>query len=147
MPLRGTCCAPGSANVRAQIIHMYVLYSGLLIFLQLIRSSWWFAAAVVVSVALLIAAVRSSRVWFQALVAMLLFAASGLYSIWVLQLGWFLAALGIVMLIGGAIWRARGTPSHNAHPASAFIWVGGGLLAAPFANIFVLMPILRPYFV
>jgi hypothetical protein len=125
---------------------MYVLYSGLLIFLQLVRTSWWFAAAVVVSVALLIAAARSSRVWFQAFVAMLLFAASGLYSIWVLQLGWFLAALGILMLIGGAIWRARATPSRNAHPASALLWVGGGLLAAPFANIFVLMPILRPYF-
>lgn len=78
-----------------------------------------------------------------------LFFASTAACIWVLQLGWALAAAGIVFLFVGVVWRVasrNAAPSFSepsGHKSSGFIWPGLALLAAPFANAFVLMPVLR----
>lgn len=99
-----------------------------------------------------IAAAASRRFWVQCLVAILFFALSTAASVWVLQLGWALAALGILLIVSGVVWKLmdRGSSSESppvrAHASGGFIWPGLGLLAAPFANVFVLMPALRPFF-
>ena len=107
----------------------------------------------VVAVLLLVAAAAASRrFWVQCLIAILLFSLSTAASVWVLQLGWALAALGIVLVVSGVVWKliSGGSSSETqpvrAHASGGFIWPGLGLLAAPFANVFVLMPALRPYF-
>jgi hypothetical protein len=124
----------------------YTAYAGMFAFVRLFKTTLWFPAAVVVAIALVVASARSSRSWVQVCVAALLFVASAFYSIWVLQLGWFFAALGLFMLVIGAAWKVSRAVPVGAHPAGSFLWAGLALLLAPFANVFVLMPLLRPYF-
>lgn len=99
-----------------------------------------------------IAAAASRRFWVQCLIAIVLFALSTAASVWVLQLGWALAALGILLLVSGLIWKLVDRSSSaeaqpvRTHASGGFIWPGVGLLAAPFANVFALMPALRPFF-
>ena len=110
-------------------------------------------AAVVVVLFVVVAAAASRRLWVQSLLAILLFAFSAAASIWVLQLGWALAALGLLLILFGVIWKlidssptsAPGSQSARAHASGGLIWPGLSLLVAPFANVFLLMPILRQY--
>ena len=70
-------------------------------------------------------------------------------SIWILTIGWLLAVLGLLLVIAGGTWRALSktkTPGGIAHPSGGLLWPGLGLLGAPFANVFVLMPILHAIF-
>src|SRR4051812_26629329 len=108
---------------------------------------------VVIAVLLLVvAAAASRRFWAQCLIAILLFALSAAASVWVLQFGWALAAVGILLVISGILWKLIGSGSSSkshperAHASGGLIWPGLGLLAAPFANVFVLMPALRSFF-
>ncbi|MBI2769953.1 MAG: hypothetical protein HYX47_10045 [Burkholderiales bacterium] len=70
----------------------------------------------------------------QPVVALALFIASAVLSIWVLQLGWLLAAVGLVMALIGAFPKARGV-----------FFAGLALFLAPFFNVFILMPVLRQF--
>ena len=93
----------------------------------------------------------SRRTWVQVLVAGTLFIMSTGASVWVLQLGWVLAAVGILLLISGTAWKLLSKASQptselqraRAHPSGGLLWPGLALLAAPFANVFLLMPLLR----
>ena len=98
--------------------------------------------AVIVAV---LATCASSRPWVHAVVAVLLFLAIAAASIWVLQLGWALALAGLFAAICGLIWRTVGNNAQPAggHRSGGLIWPGIGLVAAPIANVFVLMPVLR----
>jgi len=97
-----------------------------------------------------LAATASVRGWVHGTLAVLLLVVSAGVSVWVLQLGWALAVFGLVAAICGVVWRlarpsiphAPGKPSF-AHRSGGLIWPGVALLAAPFANILVLMPVLR----
>ena len=108
--------------------------------------------AVAAVLLLVVAAAASRRFWVQCLIAIVLFVFSTAASVWVLQLGWALAALGILLVVCGAFWKLipRNSPSESppvrAHASGGLIWPGLALLAAPFANVFVLMPALRPFF-
>jgi hypothetical protein len=93
----------------------------------------------------------SRRTWVQVLVACTLLILSAGASVWVLQLGWILAILGILMLIAGVVWRlldrssssTSGPQQKQAHASGGLLWPGLALLAAPFTNVYLLMPILR----
>lgn len=98
-------------------------------------------------------AAGSNRAWVQCLIAVLFFILSTVASIWVLQLGWALASLGVLLALSGAVWKliarspstsseAQPVPSHEGR---GLIWSGLGLVAAPFANAFLLMPILENF--
>ena len=65
-------------------------------------------------------------------IAVILLLLSAVLSIWVLQLGWLLALIGLVMLLISISPKSR----KLALP-------GVALVIAPLVNIFVLMPILR----
>lgn len=97
--------------------------------------------AVVVAVALLVVATAAvKRGWVHGTVAALLLISSAAVSVWVLQLGWALAFVGVVALLAGILWRfvQAGNPR-----SGGLVWPGLALLVAPFANVFVLMPVLR----
>lgn len=100
-----------------------------------------FAAVIVV----VLATCASSRHWVHAVVAVLLFLAIATASIWILQLGWALALAGLLATICGLIWRTVGSNAQTTggHGSGGLIWPGIGLIAAPIANVFVLMPMLR----
>lgn len=109
---------------------------------------------IVVLMATAVAAV-SRRMWVQCLVAIVLFVLSTIASIWVLQLGWALAMLGFLMILSGAVWHllAKNPPItseegqvRRTHLSRGLMLVGIALIASPLANIFALMPMLRPYF-
>ena len=101
----------------------------------------WMPYAAALGVLLLAVAVISKQAWLRLLVALVFLSASAAYSIWVLPVGVMLAGLGLVLLIAGAIWRfAHRTPPHVS---AGLMWPGAGLLVAPVANIFVVMPVLR----
>lgn len=92
----------------------------------------------------------SKRLWVQCSVGALFLVGIAVYSIWILILAWGLAALGLLMVLSGVIWKliarrtldSDGSPQ-SAHPSGGLIYPGLGLLAAPFANIFIVMPIAR----
>ncbi len=107
--------------------------------------------AIVVVLLAVAAAAASRRFWVQCFVAILLFVLSTVASVWVLQFGWAFAVLGILLLMSGAVWKLTARrPAESqpvrAHASGGLIWPGLGLLAAPFANVFLLMPALRPFF-
>ena len=93
----------------------------------------------------------SRRTWVQFLIAGILFIVSTGASVWVLQLAWVLAVVGMLLLMSGAVWRLLGKSSSpvsepqqaRAHASGGLLWPGLALLAVPFANIFLLMPVLR----
>ena len=92
----------------------------------------------------------SKRLWVQCLVGTVFFVGIAVYSIWILILAWGLAALGLLMVLSGVTWKLMARRKLNAdgsgqsaHPSGGLIYPGLGLLAAPFANIFVVMPIAR----
>jgi hypothetical protein len=87
------------------------------------------------------AAIRSRRVWLQAGVRYCCSAQVPLYSVWALQLGWFWAAVGILMAVIGAVWSIR-----RPRGGSGLVLPGLALLAAPFANAMLLMPALGHFF-
>ncbi|MGH7604117.1 MAG: hypothetical protein ACRENK_08995 [Gemmatimonadaceae bacterium] len=107
--------------------------------------------ALLVILALFYVAVASERIWVRRFIAIAFFVLSVGASIWVLLLGWLLAVLGLAMALLGVIWKSMdkspvGTPAPEnpgLHPSGGLILPGLGLLAAPFANVFVLMPVLR----
>jgi len=122
---------------------------------QLLKMMWinvkWFPAAVALGVALIVVAGVARRTWVQCIVGFVFLGASATYSIWVLQLGWLLAVIGLLLVIFGLVWRlVDGRSSTNAeaetaraHASGGIVWPGLGLLLAPFVNVFVLMPILK----
>ena len=116
---------------------------------QLVERVWrferWAPAALALAVVLIAAAWTLRRAWLHWLVGALFLAASAVYSIWVLAFGWLLAGLGVLMALAGVAWRFadRSAGQKGAHPSGSLIWPGLGLLAAPIANLFVLMPLLR----
>jgi hypothetical protein len=124
---------------------------------QLLKLMWtnvkWFPAAVALGVILIAVAGTTRRTWVQCLVGFVFLAASATYSIWVLQLGWLLAALGLLLIVLGAAWRLLGDRASKAaessllraHASGGLVWPGLGLLLAPFANVLVLMPVLRQF--
>ena len=125
-----------------------MLAVGVLIFAQLLVSTLWFPAAVLVAVLLIVLGVRLRRAWVYVSVSVLLFLASAVGSIWMLQLGWFLGAAGLLLVVAGVGW-ARTRPESDetrAHPGVGLLCPGLALLAAPFANVFLLMPFLRMHF-
>lgn len=68
-------------------------------------------------------------------VAIFLLLASAIVSIWVLQLGWLLAAVGLLLALIAIAPKAR------------FLFLPGvALFVAPWLNIFLLMPVLRQVF-
>ncbi len=71
---------------------------------------------------------------FQPIMVLALFLGSAAISIWVLQLGWLLAIVGLLMAIVGAFPKTRD-----------FLFPGLALLLAPFFNVFILMPVLRQF--
>jgi hypothetical protein len=90
------------------------------------------------------------RGWIHGVLGLLLFVASATASIWALQLGWALAVFGLAAAICGVIWRLVSTSTLNSaagqprgYRSGGLIWPGAGLLVAPFANVFILMPVLR----
>jgi len=96
--------------------------------------------AIVVVVALVVlATAASTRSWVHNLVAVLLLVSSAAVSVWVLQLGWALAVIGVLALLSGVLWRVLQSDSSRS---GGLMWPGLGLLLAPFANIFILMPVL-----
>ena len=100
-------------------------------------------------VSLVIVGVQLRRAWVYASIAALLFVASAVASIWVLLLGWLLAALGILLILLGVAWaliRPEPVDETRAHPGVGLLWPGLALLAAPFVNAFLLMPVLRASF-
>jgi hypothetical protein len=124
-------------------------YDGLLFALSLAERVWrferWAPAALALAIVLIAAAWLLRRAWLHWLAGAAFLAASAVYSIWVLAFGWLLAALGFLMALAGALWRWRDKDAKPAHPSGSLIWPGLGLLLAPVANIFLLMPLLRPY--
>jgi hypothetical protein len=67
-------------------------------------------------------------------IAVILFILITVASIWILSLAWLLAVIGILLMLIAIAPKARG-----------LLWSGAALVAAPFANAFVLMPILRQF--
>jgi hypothetical protein len=107
-------------------------------------------AVLVVVVFVVLATSSSARGWVHAAIALLLFFVVTGACVWALQLGWALAMVGLLAAVFGLVWRLVGSGPRassagelRAHRSGGFIWPGLGLVAAPFANIFVLMPILR----
>jgi hypothetical protein len=121
-------------------INLYVIYSQ-----PMLR------VVVIGLVVFVFVATITKRMWVYCLVAVILLALCAYSSIWVLQLGWGLAAIGAILIVVGFIWRlisyllAQKSDSLNAdtHLSFGLILPGLGLLAAPFVNVFFLMPILR----
>ena len=124
---------------------------GLWFVAQLVERVWrferWAPAALALAVVLIAAAWTLRRAWLHWLAGALFLVASAVYSIWVLAFGWLLAVLGLLMALAGAAWRFadRSAEKKGAHPSGSLIWPGIGLLAAPPANLFLLMPLLRSY--
>ncbi|HJV75954.1 MAG TPA: hypothetical protein VJ654_17165 [Noviherbaspirillum sp.] len=67
-------------------------------------------------------------------IAVVLFALITIASIWILSLAWLLAVVGILLMLIAIAPKAR-----------VLVWPGAALVAAPIANAFVLMPILRQF--
>jgi len=108
------------------------------------RLTWnvpWVPYAVLLGLILLMVGALSRRTWVQGLVAAGLLAASATYSIWVLPVGVMLAGFGLVLVVAGAIWKHA--DRKRPHVGGGLMWPGLGLLVAPLANIFLVMPILR----
>jgi len=111
---------------------------------------WYFLPFLLAILLVSIAAGATKRLWVQCLVGALLLVGIAIYSIWILILAWGLAALGILMVLSGVIWRLMVKPTsaqqgsaQSGHPSGGLIYPGLGLLGAPFANIFIVMPIAR----
>ena len=68
------------------------------------------------------------------IVAVILFVVLTFASIWILILAWLLALFGLILVLVAIAPKAR-----------FLAWPGAALVAAPFANAFVLMPILRQF--
>jgi hypothetical protein len=111
---------------------------------NMLRFTWavpWVPYAAVLGVVLIVVAVISKRRWVHWLIAATFLSASAAYSVWVLPIGVMLAGLGLALVIAGAIWKY--TDRSRPHVSGGLVWPGLGLLVAPLANIFVVMPILR----
>ena len=98
----------------------------------------WVPYAILCGVLLIVAAVMLKQIWLQVLVAVIFLASSAAYSIRVLPVGVMLAGVGLMLVIAGVIWRFTDRRSYGG-----LLWPGLGLLVAPIANIFVVMPIMR----
>ena len=98
----------------------------------------WVPYATAFGVLLLVVAAISKQTWLQLLVALVFLSASAAYSVLVLPIGFALAGLGLVLVIAGVVWRLA-----DRKRGGGLMWPGVGLLVAPLANIFVVMPILR----
>ena len=110
----------------------------------------WFFLVIFAAIVLVSIAGTTKHLWVQCMVGALFLVAIAVYSIWILIIAWALAAFGLLMVLCGVIWRlvakrsaATETSVQSAHPSGGLIYPGLGLLAAPFANIFVVMPIMR----
>ena len=110
------------------------------------RFERWAPAVLILAIVLIAASWWLRRAWLQWLVGLLFLGASATYSIRVLEFGILLAGLGLLMALAGFVWRFGGWPREpGAHPSGSLIWPGLGLFAAPFANLFLLMPVVRHY--
>ena|SRR5689334_19164571 len=111
---------------------------------NILKFTWavpWIPYAAALGVVLLLIAAVSRQVWLQLLVALVFFSASAAYSIWVLPMGVMLAGVGLALVLAGVIWKYA--DRKRPHVSAGLMWPGLGLLVAPVANIFVVMPVLR----
>jgi hypothetical protein len=111
---------------------------------SMLSQTWmvpWIPYAAALGLALLVIAAISKQAWVQWLVAAVFLAASATYSIWVLPIGLMLAGLGLVLVVAGVVWKYAGRA--RADVGGGLMWPGIGLLLAPLANIFVVMPLMR----
>lgn len=85
------------------------------------------------------------------LVSVTLFVVSAVAAIFVLQISWLLALMGIGMTIAGLIsnlrrdakLRSSGMNRDERQGINVLLWSGLALVAAPIFNITLLMPFLR----
>src|SRR5215471_9630902 len=105
--------------------------------------------AMAFAITLISVAGTARRSSVQVTVGAVFFLVVAIASIWILPIAWLLAVVGLLLAIAGGIWRALSktkSPGGIAHPSGGLLWPGLGLLGAPFANAFVLMPILNVIF-
>jgi hypothetical protein len=114
------------------------------------RGMGTFFAITLAAIVLVSIAGTTKHLWVQYLVGSLFLVTIAIYSIWILIIAWALAAFGLVMVLCGVIWRFLAKPPstadasiRSAHPSGGLIYPGLGLVAAPIANILIVMPIAR----